>query len=37
MRLQQWRAGRIFAARRAELLLADEQELDTLAFAGRYG
>jgi preprotein translocase subunit SecA len=35
MRLQQWRAGRIFASRRAELLLSDENELDTLAFAGR--
>jgi preprotein translocase subunit SecA len=36
MRAQQWRAGRHFASRRAELLAADEQELDTLAFAGRY-
>ena len=36
MRLQQKRAGRLFAARRGELLKADEQEMDTLSFAGRY-
>jgi preprotein translocase subunit SecA len=36
MRLQQWRAGRIFASRRAELLQSDEHEMDTLAFAGRH-
>jgi preprotein translocase subunit SecA len=36
MRLQQKRAGRLFAARRSELLKADEQEMDTLSFAGRY-
>jgi preprotein translocase subunit SecA len=36
MRLQQWRAGRIFASRRFELLQSDEQDMDTLAFAGRY-
>ena len=36
MRLQQWRAGRHFAARRFELMQSDEQDLDTLAFAGRY-
>jgi hypothetical protein len=36
MRLQQKRAGWLFAARRGELLKADEQEMDTLSFAGRY-
>jgi preprotein translocase subunit SecA len=35
MRLQQWRAGRFFAARRAELLKADELEADALSFSGR--
>jgi preprotein translocase subunit SecA len=36
MRLQQWRAGRLFASRRADLLKADEQEASSLSFAGRY-
>jgi preprotein translocase subunit SecA len=35
MRLQQWRAGRFFAARRAELLKADQLEADAMSFAGR--
>jgi preprotein translocase subunit SecA len=36
MRLQQWRAGRLYASRRAELLRSDEHEADALSFAGRY-
>ena len=35
MRFHQWRIGRLFASRRADLLRADEREADMLAFAGR--